>query len=65
MRHGTKRIQAKELKPGMTRAFDNPRFDYVIDDVSESKYGEVKIEHGDFTATTYQAKTDFVYVLAE
>jgi len=63
MRTDIQRIKAKELKAGMTRAFSNPRFDYLIDEVSGSKYGEVKVEHGDFTATDYLNSTDVVWIV--
>lgn len=63
MRTDFKRILAKDVTPGMIRAFDNPRFDYVIDAVSDSKYGEVKLEHGDYTAIDYLNKSDIVWIV--
>ena len=49
----------------MTVAFANPNWDYLVDHVSDTKFGEIKIEHGDFTATDFLSATDFVWVLSK
>ena len=55
-------IRAKNLREGMIVAFANERFNYRIDEVSMTRDGEIKVEHGDFTATDFFDANDLVYV---
>ena len=60
------RILAKDAKAGMIQRFCDPRFDYVIDDVIDdvdfTREGEVKIQHGNFTAVDWYDAREHIWV---
>ena len=46
-------IPAHRLQPGMTLAFTNSRFNYLIDDVESCRDGQIKVYGGDYTSTEW------------
>ena len=46
-------IPASKLCAGMTLAFSNPRFNYRIDEVQETRDGQIMVYGRDFTTTEW------------
>jgi hypothetical protein len=44
---------ASKLCAGMTLSFSNPRFNYKIEDVYETRDGQIKVYGRDFTTTEW------------
>ena len=62
MRTNVVRIKAKDAQPGMILCFSNPRYDQVIDEVTWCRDGEVKIETGNFTGSSWWKQDDIIWV---
>lgn len=60
-----RKIQASQLQPGMTMVFSNPRHNFVIDDVRTVRDGEIRVDHGDYTATDFYRADEIVWIEAE
>jgi hypothetical protein len=57
-------ILAMDAKAGMIQCYSDPRFDHVIDDVDLTRDGEVKIQHGNFTAVDWFKPDEYIWVQA-
>jgi FKBP-type peptidyl-prolyl cis-trans isomerase 2 len=60
-----KAIKASQLQPGMTMAFSNPRHNYLIDDVRTVRDGEIRVDHGDYTAIDFYRADETVWILED
>jgi hypothetical protein len=60
-----KAIKASQLQPGMTMAFSNPRHNYLIDDVRTVRDGEIRVDHGDYTAVDFYRADEIVWIEGE
>jgi hypothetical protein len=55
-------IPAKQAREGMTMAFVNERFNYVIEDVQHTRDGEVKIVSSNDTRVEYFGMDENIWV---
>ena len=56
-------IKAKDIKIGMTLAFDNPFFDAIVDDVRSTRENDVLIRTGaDGTGTEWREKNELILI---
>ena len=55
-------IPARKAREGMTMAFANERFNYVIEDVQGTRDGEIKIVSGNDTRVEYYAADENIWV---
>jgi hypothetical protein len=62
MRQDIKRIKASEVKAGDVIAFHNPRMDYMVEDVDVTSLGQVRLEHGNGTASDCLSPSDYVFI---
>ncbi len=60
-----RKIQASQLQPGMTVAFSNSRHNFLIDDVRTVRDGEIRVDHGDYTAVDFYRADEIVWILGE
>ena len=58
-------IKASQLREGHTICFDNPRFDYVVEEVTDSCDGEVRVSSRNDTAVEFYDLRDVVWVLKD
>lgn len=49
----------------MTMAFSNPRHNYLIDDVRTVRDGEIRVDHGDYTAVDFYRADEIVWIEGE
>jgi hypothetical protein len=56
-------IQARDLREGMTLAFANERYNYIIEDVQYTRDEKVKVISGNDTRVEYFDAGAWVYVI--
>lgn len=64
MRQDIKRIKASKVQAGDTIAFHNPRMDYLVESVEDTKIGSILFHHGNGTASDCVQPSDFVFIKA-
>ena len=62
MRNDIKRIKASAVRVGDTIAFHNPRMDYLVEDVDITSLGDIRLTHGNDTASDCLSPSDYVFI---
>ena len=62
MRQDIKRIKASQVQAGDVIAFHNPRMDYEVETVTDTKIGSIRFTHGNGTASDCVQPSDFVFI---
>ena len=63
MRADIKRIRASAVRAGDVIAFHNPRMDYEVERVTDTKIGSICFHHGNGTASDCVQPSDFVFIV--
>jgi len=59
MKKNIKAIQARE---GDTMVFSNPRFNYIIEEIAETRDGQVLFRYNNDTATEFYDTNEYITV---